>query len=374
MNDAFRPGRGPDPIVLRLPRRVRLAAGVFALVTSMTATTAWAVGASADTGSTGAPTPARGVSPTTRPVSSPAASSPSGSVSTRTSYRWTFEDGLPGGWYGRSAGSAPSPWLTPSAAAAAAGDKGLLVGAVTERGSGVSVDVSRALVAPGTYTATARVRLPAGQADTAFEISGPPQRMGTGVTDAGWTTLTGVVAVRADGSVTPLTIGPGDGYCLAPNRGDFAPAPGFHLDEVALTRSDGVTPIGTVTTPTTGTDCPTYTQLPPATVKIHYEVTSADAAGFSATVVLTNLKKTSITDWVLPMSPHCGEWKPTWISGAKAIMDPTTNCLRSLIVGDGATATIPAGGQVRFSLGMPGSPVGSAGLFTSMRGEFTGRN
>src|SRR5438128_9357136 len=129
MNDASR------PTVVRVPRRVRAALGAFAVAAFLTGAAVWAVGASADVGGGGGtagaarplctPPSACGTSPP--PTSGPPPSS-SGPSSTRTSYQWTFEDGLPGGWYGVNGNGGLAPWIAPSPGAAASGRTGLLVG------------------------------------------------------------------------------------------------------------------------------------------------------------------------------------------------------------------------------------------------------
>ena len=381
-----------------LGRRSRVVGGAAATLACLVTAGVWAVGASAEegggaralctpypsnsggcmTGSTSLPPSGSqgssgGVTPSPDPTPSPDVTSPpppptpSGTPSTRRSYTWTFEDGTPGGWYGYpAAGSVVGPWVAPSPTAAASGRGGLLVGAVSRWGVGVAVDVSRVTVVPGAYAVSARVRLTPGQPATTFQVGGAVKTYADGASDATWATVTGSLQVPADGSAVRLTIVPAVGGCHGANPEDVAPATTFQLDDVSLTRTGDVVPTPTLTTPV---DC--NSPVPPATAKIHYEVTSVGATGFTATLVLTNLRDTPITGWRVPL--YASSNRITWVSGARVVAASETTSGTGLAGADGAP-DIPAYGKVRISVGLSGSPVGSSNLFSSIVGQQTGRD
>ena len=390
--------RSSRPAGVRVLRhRSRVVGGAAATLACLVTAGVWAVGASAEesgvaralctpypsnsggcaTGSTSLPPSGSqgssgGVTPSPDPTPSPDVTSPpptpSGTPSTRRSYTWTFEDGTPGGWYGYpAAGSVVGPWVAPSPTAAASGRGGLLVGAVPGRGAGAAVDVSRVTVVPGTYAVTARLRLPAGQPATTFNVEGVRPPFGSGdVSDTGWATVSGTLVVPTNGAATRLTIAPGWGFCGGYGPDDYAPATSFQVDDVTITRTGEVTTPPVAVTPT----C-TVSPLPPATAKIHYEVTSVGATGFTATLVLTNLRDTPITGWRVPLYP--GSNRITWVSGARVVAIPETTSGTGLAGADGVP-DIPAYGKVRISVGLSGSPVGSSSVLSSILGQQTGRD
>ena len=382
-----------------LRRRSRLAGGAAATLACLVTAGVWAVGASAEeggvaramctpypsnsggcsTGSTSLPPSgsqgsSTGVTPSPDPTqtgpdvtSPPPPPAPSGTPSTRRSYTWSFEDGTPAGWYGYpAAGSVVGPWVAPSPTAAASGRGGLLVGAVSRWGVGAAVDVSRVTVVPGAYAVTARVRLTPGQPTTPFRASGPVKTYADAASDGAWSTVTGSLQIPSDGTATRLTIVPGPGGCSSVNPGDVAPATTFLLDDVTLTRTGDVVPTPTVTTPL---DC--NSPVPPATAKIHYEVTSVGATGFTATLVLTNLRDTPITGWRVPL--NSSSTRITWVSGARVVAVSETTSGTGL-AGPGGAPDIPAYGQVRISVGLSGSPVGSSSVLSTILGQQTGRD
>jgi hypothetical protein len=348
------------PAIVPVSRKARVIVSAMAVVTSLAAVAAWSVGASADTGSTA----------TSAPTSAPttAASTVSGPVSTRTSVTWNFDDGKVGNWYGTPNEATAQAWLAPSPSAAASGRGGLIVGNLTPPLGGAAVDLDRTMLAPGTYSVTAKVRLAPGQRGASLLIDGTRPVPTVSASDAQWATLTGTVVVPGDGTRNRLhvTMGYG-GACYAASDHDLQ-ARTLYLDDVALTKSSDST---TIAPPTTLT-CQ-GTPRPRPTARLHYEVTSVSPGSFSATVVLTNLTSSPITDWSVPLNGLTDSKRVTWVSGARVVTVPTANGTEVRLVAAAGSAK-DLTGAVRFSIGLSGNPLGSAGIFTSITGRETAWN
>ncbi|MDQ1294696.1 MAG: hypothetical protein QG608_2581 [Actinomycetota bacterium] len=316
----------------------------------------------------GLPAPTRTVP---RPAAPPASSA------------WTFDDLTPQGWIGVGASTyTAGPWVVPAPQAAAAGRGGLLVGGLDRWGSGAAVEITEKTVAPGWYTATARLRLAPGQYRAPIAIldprSGLPASSAQVVTDGEWTTLESTVLVPGKGEILRLTVAPLEtpSEQTAPQGAQQdGPFPtSFQIDEVTLTWADQPTTTASPTPSGEGPGSPTVSSVAPvapvAHALLHYEVTSLWEGGFSGTVVLTNLVKSPISPWELIINFPQGQ-TITWASGALVKSDGG----KHVLTGIPATRSIPAGGgSVRISFAATGNPQGTGTADLALRNISTARN